>query len=158
MEASGSSLLYSREFYRTAKLRLKPDGILQQWLPDWDEETLGAVAESLCAEFPYVRAFRSLERWGIHFFASSTPLTMPSPEAFAARLPVLAARDFTGMESGRDAGADVHEHRLPGAPDRDHPETRIGAAPDRRPADQSNTYLIRRLLHGTDVFALRNVR
>ncbi len=157
VEASGSSLLYSREFYRTAKLRLKPDGILQQWLPDWDEETLGAVAESLCAEFPYVRAFRSLERWGIHFFASSTPLTMPSPEAFAARLPVLAARDFTEWNPG-ETPAQMYMNIV-------YRELRIETIlkpesvpplTDDRPINEY--YLIRRLLHGTDVFALRNVR
>ena len=31
--AAGSSLLYSRDFYELAKQRLRPGGILQQWLP-----------------------------------------------------------------------------------------------------------------------------
>jgi predicted methyltransferase len=33
VEAAGSSLLYSKEFYSTVRTRLRPDGILQQWLP-----------------------------------------------------------------------------------------------------------------------------
>jgi spermidine synthase len=32
-EAAASSLLYSKEFYATARARLCPDGVLQQWLP-----------------------------------------------------------------------------------------------------------------------------
>ena len=157
IESSGSSLLYSREFYQTAKLRLKPDGIHQQWLPDWDEETMGAVAKSLCAEFPYVRAFRSLERWGMHFFASSAPLTMPTPEQFAARLPVLAARDFTEWNPGTTPAQmymDVLYREVP-------METLLKPASvppltDDRPINEY--YLIRRLLHSTDVFTQRNIR
>jgi len=39
-EAAGSSLLYSKEFYASAKKRLRPDGIVQQWYrtrsrPSW---------------------------------------------------------------------------------------------------------------------------
>ena len=157
VEAAGSSLLYSREFYRTAKLRLKPDGILQQWLPDWDDETLAAAAESLCAEFPYVRAFGSLERWGIHFFASSTPFAMPSPETFAARLPDGAARDFTEWNPGQTPGqlyAVVLKKEIP-------METLLkpGSVPaltDDRPINEY--FLVRRLLRGPDVFTLRNIR
>ena len=35
VEAAGSSLLYSREFYAVLKKRLRPGGILQQWLPNF---------------------------------------------------------------------------------------------------------------------------
>jgi spermidine synthase len=33
VEAAASSLLYSQEFYRLVQRRLRPGGILQQWLP-----------------------------------------------------------------------------------------------------------------------------
>ena len=33
VEAAGSSLLYSREFYDVIKTHLKPNGILAQWFP-----------------------------------------------------------------------------------------------------------------------------
>ncbi len=33
LEAAASSLLYSEEFYRVARRKLRPGGILQQWLP-----------------------------------------------------------------------------------------------------------------------------
>jgi spermidine synthase len=47
VEAAGSSLLYSKEFYATINRRLRPDGILQQWLPYGDAvvEPRRSVAE-----------------------------------------------------------------------------------------------------------------
>ncbi|MGD0783951.1 MAG: hypothetical protein ABSA30_13955, partial [Candidatus Aminicenantales bacterium] len=123
----------------------------------WDDETLGAVAKSLCVEFPYVRAFRSMDRGGIHFFASPTPFTMPSPEEFAARLPVLAARDFTEWNPTATPAQmymDVFYREIPMETIL-KPES-VPPLTDDRPINEY--YLIRRLLHGTDVFARRNVR
>lgn len=157
VEASGSSLLYSREFYQAAKSRLNPDGILQQWLPDWDDETLGAAAQSLCAEFPYVRAFRSLEKWGIHFFASSSSFTMPAPEEFGARLSARAARDFTEWNPEKTP-AQLYTVVL----DREVPLEPIlkpAAVPpltDDRPINEY--FLLRRLARSVDVFTERGVR
>src|SRR5208282_3439488 len=47
VEAAGSSLLYSEEFYAAARKRLRPGGILAQWLPDGDAEDYAAVARAL---------------------------------------------------------------------------------------------------------------
>jgi hypothetical protein len=41
-----------------------------------------------------VRAFRSIEGWGVHFLASMQPLTMPTAEVFVARMPEAARRDL----------------------------------------------------------------
>jgi spermidine synthase len=60
VEAAGSSLLYSKEFYATVRTRLRPDGILQQWLPRGDPAVHAAVARALQESFPYVRAFHSI--------------------------------------------------------------------------------------------------
>ncbi|HEY6337911.1 MAG TPA: fused MFS/spermidine synthase, partial [Candidatus Sulfotelmatobacter sp.] len=60
VEAAGSSLLYSKQFYSIAKLHLAPDGILQQWYPmgsGRDPAMIAAVAKSLHESFPYVRVF-----------------------------------------------------------------------------------------------------
>jgi predicted membrane-bound spermidine synthase len=81
--AAASSLLYSRDFYRIAKLRLRPGGIFQQWLPDGDPEVLSSVARALRDSFPYVRVYRSLEGWGWHFSASMTPLPDRTPAELA---------------------------------------------------------------------------
>ena len=92
--ASGSSLLYSEEFYRIAKLRLKEGGVLQQWFPAHERELVAAVARSLCRVFPYVRIFNSVEGWGYHFIASPQPFEMPSAEDFEKRLPPKARADL----------------------------------------------------------------
>ena len=52
VEAAGSSLLYSKEFYSTIKRRLKDGGILQQWLPRWGDAVVqAAVARALKSRF-----------------------------------------------------------------------------------------------------------
>ena len=59
--AAGSSLLYSRDFYEVAKQRLRPGGILQQWLPpEGDAEDQAAIARALMEVFPYVRVYGSV--------------------------------------------------------------------------------------------------
>jgi spermidine synthase len=94
VEAAASSLLYSMEFYRAAKPRLKPGGILAQWLPTGDNVVQAAVARALKESFPYVRVYRSVEGWGHHFLASETPLQRFSAAEMAGRLPPAAAEDF----------------------------------------------------------------
>jgi spermidine synthase len=95
VEAAGSSLLYSREFYRVLKQRLRPGGILQQWFPGGEPAIERAVARALLNEFPHVVAYRSVEGWGYHFLASMQPLAEPTPEELAARMPAAAKRDLT---------------------------------------------------------------
>jgi spermidine synthase len=53
---AGSTNLYSREFYRLVRSRLKPDGVLQQWvqLHHLDFEALGTVLATVAEAFPYV--------------------------------------------------------------------------------------------------------
>ncbi len=101
VEAAGSSLLYSKEFYAIAKAHLSEDGILQQWFPSDDPVVLAAVARALEESFPHVRAFRSVEGWGWHFLASTRPLPRLSPSALAARLPPAAAADLVEWEPWR---------------------------------------------------------
>ena len=67
VEAAGSSLLYSVEWYALAKSRLRSNGILQQWLPYGDVATLTAATRALVESFPHVRVFNSFEGWGFHF-------------------------------------------------------------------------------------------
>lgn len=96
VEAAGSSLLYSKQFYSIAKLHLAPDGILQQWFPvgSHDPAIIAAVAKSLHESFPYVRVFRSIEGWGYHFLASQSPLPAPAAAMLASRLPATAVKDL----------------------------------------------------------------
>ncbi|SPE43809.1 putative spermidine synthase with an N-terminal membrane domain [Candidatus Sulfotelmatobacter sp. SbA7] len=92
--AAGSSLLYSREFYSAAKKRLRPDGILQQWYPGGDRATTAAIARALDESFPYVRAFISIDGWGIHYLASRQPIPDRSAADLAKRMPASAAADL----------------------------------------------------------------
>jgi spermidine synthase len=99
IQSAGSSLLYSKEFYLTAKQRLRPDGILQQWLPTGDAVVHASVARALIESFPYVRVFHivnphSANEWGFHFLASSRPLPRWTASELAQKMPLAAMRDL----------------------------------------------------------------
>jgi hypothetical protein len=92
VEAAGSSLLYSTQFYDVAKLRLRRGGILQQWLPDAEDRIVQAVTKSLVQAFPHVDVYRAAG--GYHFLASMEPIPALTPAEFAERLPEAARRDL----------------------------------------------------------------
>jgi spermidine synthase len=99
VEAAGSSMLYSEEFYAVAKKRLRPSGILAQWLPAGDAEDFAAVARALHNAFAHVRVFRWGPRWGFHFLASEKPLPELSSEELRRKLPADAATDLVEWAS-----------------------------------------------------------
>jgi len=106
LQAAGSSLLYSEEFYAMARQRLRPGGILQQWLPSTPEEDpvdVAAVARSLRNSFPYVRGF--LDEFGIHFLCSDRPIPHRTPEELLQRMPASAVADFAEWDLNDYAGA-----------------------------------------------------
>ncbi|MGP8200073.1 MAG: hypothetical protein ACLQU4_11290 [Limisphaerales bacterium] len=94
IEAAGSSLLYSREFYELAKEHLAPGGILQIWFPGEVKATLRAVARSMDDSFPYVRCFVGVHGWGEHFLGSMQPIERATAEELAARMPSKARQDL----------------------------------------------------------------
>jgi len=94
VEAAGSSLLYSREFYEALKRRLGPRGIVQQWIPGGDEPVLAAFVRAFRDAFPHVRGFISVHGWGLHLLGSQSPIPRDSAAVLAARLPPDAARDL----------------------------------------------------------------
>jgi spermidine synthase len=110
VEAAGSSLLYSEEFYQIAKRRLRPGGILQQWFPaeGADLEVVAAVARSLRNSFSYVRTFE--DEFGFHFLCSEQPLPHRTAAELAQRMPFSALADFAEWadpSGGGIAGADL---------------------------------------------------
>ena len=111
VEAAASSLLYSKEFYAIAKLHLRPDGILQQWLPmgPGDPAIVASVAKALRESFPYVRVFHSIEGWGYHFLASTSPLPQLSAATLASHLPPSAAADLLEWGPASNAEEQFHE-------------------------------------------------
>jgi spermidine synthase len=94
VEAAGSSMLYSKEFYSIIKQRLRPDGILQQWLPGGDLEVRSAVARALKESFPYVRVLQYGRNWGFHFLASSRPIPNRTGAELVQRMPAAAIQDM----------------------------------------------------------------
>lgn len=99
IEAAASSLLYSHEFYAEAAKRLAPGGILQQWIPGWQNGeleplVLSAMIRSIADQFQYVRIFRSFGDLGLHLLASNQPIRQITPESMTHKLPLTAAVDL----------------------------------------------------------------
>lgn len=94
LTAAGSSLLYSKEFYIIAKRKLKPGGILAQWLPGENVEIRVAVTRAVQQSFAYVRIFGPIEQGGIHLLASDDPISNRTAHEMAERLPASASADL----------------------------------------------------------------
>jgi spermidine synthase len=106
VQAAGSSLLFSREFYDLAKQHLKPGGILQMWFPgDKELATEQAVIRSIDESFPHVRCFPSVAGWGVHMLASMEPIEQLDAGQLAARLPKRAQQDLLEWNAVKDAPA-----------------------------------------------------
>ena len=73
VQAAGSSLLYSTEFYQVALGHLRPGGILQQWLPEGDATVTSAFAQSLQHSFADVRVFQIDRGLGLSFPSQRLP-------------------------------------------------------------------------------------
>jgi spermidine synthase len=94
VEAAGSSLLYSRQFYEVAKEHLKPNGILQIWLVGGSKSTVQAVLRSLVEAFPYVRGFGGINGFGAHLLGSMQPIGQTTPGTLASHLTPKARQDL----------------------------------------------------------------
>lgn len=100
IEAAGSSLLYSKEFYDLLKTRLNPGGLLQQWAPPGEPLIESAIVRALTDSFPHVVVFRSFDARGTHFTASMTPVSIPTAAEFVSRLPEPARHDMVEWNDG----------------------------------------------------------
>src|SRR5215471_3307006 len=95
IQAAGTSLLYSKEFYALVKKHLRAGGIFQAWLPEGGEPIVqSAVAKALADSFPHVRIFASVMDYGFHFLASMSPLQTVTADVMASRMPASAAADM----------------------------------------------------------------
>ncbi len=148
VEAAGSSLLFSRDFYALAKHNLNPHGILQMWFPGGEGETLTtqAVIRSLNESFPYVRCFPSTEGWGFHLLASLEPIPALDAAGLAARMPAKARQDLVEWNEQPDAAAYLasvitNEYSLPTAL---NPDLKVQVTDD-RPFNEY--FLLRQLFH-----------
>lgn len=150
VEAARSSLLYSKEFYRSVLRRLNRGGILHTWLPGGDAETQSAVTRSLLESFAHVRTFGSVEGWGLHYLASQEPIPRISPPDLVARMPPTAVVDMTEwnghtpeeyFSTMMENEIDPRLLLIPEGSDR------AGALTDNRPVNEF--FLIRRFLFPT---------
>jgi len=107
VEAAGSSLLYSREFYQLVKDRLSEKGILHHWFPFGELRILNAVARSLASEFPHIKVYKSTSGWGTHFICSLVPLDSLSVVKMVARMPDTAQKDLVEWHRSKDINAAV---------------------------------------------------
>jgi len=112
VQAAGSSLLYSEDFYEVARKRLRPGGILQQFLPDGvndanDNQLKASVARALQNSFPYVRMFQWNGRQGWHFLASGQPIPVRSAAELVARMPPAAIEDMLEWGPAKTAEAQL---------------------------------------------------
>ena len=147
-EAAGSSLLYSREFYALVRQRLAPGGLLQQWVPGGDRETVAAFTLALAESFPHVRAYVSVLESGLHYIAGVSPWAAAPPEELAARLPAPACADLLEWGPHRDAVSQfraVVQHEVPLA--RLASLASVGALTDDEPVNEY--YFLRRLTRPT---------
>ncbi len=147
--APASSLLYSREFYEIVKQHLAPGGILETWYPasQGDFATAASIAKALSDSFPHVRAFFSVDSFGIHFLASMEPMPMNSSATLASRLPSAAAADF--VEWGPEADVQKQFQKIL---DRQVPIANIVALAPRAPTLRDDEpineyYLLRSWFH-----------
>ena len=152
--AAGSSLLYSEEFYRVAVRRLRPGGILQQWIPRAERTVVSAVAQSLGRAFAEVRVFPSLEGWGEHFLASQGHIARRTAAELSERVPPAAARDM--LEWGPATTVEEQFQRmLEGEMALRELIDSARSAPvltDDRPVNEY--YFVRHLLHGRQDFVM----
>ena len=94
VEAAGTSLLYSREFYQSIRPHLVDAGILQIWIPGGEARVIAAFALALHDVLPYIRVFPSIEGWGDHLLASAQPISDRTGAEMAALLPPAAREDL----------------------------------------------------------------
>ena len=155
VQAAGSSLLYSREFYAVIKRHLSSGGILQTWYPagQGDDATTASVTKALVESFPYVKTFWDFDRprriFGLHYLASMSPLPDTPSSVLASRMPPAAAADFVEWGPAKTAQKQfdlIISNKIPlqaligGAP-------RVTAMSDDRPVNEY--YLLREYLHAS---------
>ena len=105
--SKGIGNLFTREFFRTARARLRPDGLFATWVMGYDVsgEVWALALATLLDEFPHVFAFRILDGGDVLFLCSQQPLQF-HPERWqrlaAERGPARAMLRSLGLERPED--------------------------------------------------------
>ena len=87
---SGVGGLFSREYYRSLRRYLKPDGLLAQWIHTYEfsDVLLVSILKALGDSFPYYQTYQMVEG-DVLVLASRSPIARPSAAVFDE--PELAA-------------------------------------------------------------------
>jgi spermidine synthase len=95
---AGIGSLFTREFFRLACDRLKPGGILSQWVQiyDFSEDDLRAVFATVTEVFPYVHAWMA-SPGDLILIASEDPLEL-DPDALQRALNGVPGEDLASVE------------------------------------------------------------
>jgi spermidine synthase len=115
LEAAGSSLLATREFFDLANSRLRPGGVFQYWLFGGDDVDRTAIVKSFQESFAYIRAFPFGDA-SAQLVGSTEPLPTRSAADMARRLPAGAAADLIewGQAPTAEAAfADILKREIP---------------------------------------------
>ncbi|HEX3130871.1 MAG TPA: fused MFS/spermidine synthase [Thermoanaerobaculia bacterium] len=96
---SGVSGLFTTEFYRAARARLKPGGLLCQWLPLYElgEEDFATALATMGTQFKHLAAWTNGSVAVI--VASNEPLPLQGPHPSAAQLPPPPAIIATDLQN-----------------------------------------------------------
>lgn len=144
VEAAGSSLLYSREFYQLIKPRLTEGGILQQWYPGGDFATFQAILRSASQEFPHVQVMPAYNKWGFHILCSEQPIPRRNGSELVAQMPEAARKDLVEWSPDRSAESLLQSvAEKPFTPSDVQNENPLVVVTDDRPFNEY--YLLRRL-------------
>jgi spermidine synthase len=88
---AGSANLYTREFFEAARSRLRPGGVLAQWLglPFVDGPLLRSVLATLADVFTHVEVYRPPPGGALIFLASESEMRLAPSEALRDELSAL---------------------------------------------------------------------
>ena len=102
---SGVSNLFTREFFEIARQRLRPDGILGQWLELYSLSTddLRAILASFTSVFPHVQIFGTIEETDLLIVGSAAPLPLDLPALQERMSPPEVAQDLLRVDVGNVA-------------------------------------------------------
>jgi spermidine synthase len=79
INAAGTTVLYSREFYEDAKRIMNPKGLFLQWMfYGTRADDMKMLLKSFTDAFPYVSVFHSPRQIGIYLIGSTSPIPVPN--------------------------------------------------------------------------------
>ena len=97
---SGVSNLFTREFFEVARKRLRPHGILGQWLELYSlsPDDLRAILASFTSVFPHVQIFGTIEETDLVMLGSESPLPLDLPALEQRMSPPRVAEDLSRVD------------------------------------------------------------